>query len=238
MNKEYTYIDGKAIIRDENGNQKPIEYYDNLDKVLVQENVVETIEDRISHLEKAKQKYENCGIKKYKPFILIFFALEVLISPALAYFFLEATIKGSLIFGLICSCVMLPLGGLFEWINYNQLSEILKRKKGINSELVFLSEQLPKESEKLIELQKEKTTTKENKEFRVVEVDDKKALKELSTCSDLYFDLGYDMEKYYKYYKQGKLDKELGQYYNNIGIDIAKNYLEEKGTTLVKKRKK
>ena len=38
MNKEYTYIDGKAIIKDENGNQTPTEYYDNLDEVLVQEN--------------------------------------------------------------------------------------------------------------------------------------------------------------------------------------------------------
>ena len=43
MNKEYTYFNGKAIIRNENGNQPPIEYYDNLDAVLVQENVIETM---------------------------------------------------------------------------------------------------------------------------------------------------------------------------------------------------
>ena len=40
MNKGYTYIDGKVIISDENGNHTQSEYYDNLDKVLVQENVI------------------------------------------------------------------------------------------------------------------------------------------------------------------------------------------------------
>lgn len=47
MNSSYTYINGKAIIFDENGNQVPINYYNNLDDVLVQENVVETIENKI-----------------------------------------------------------------------------------------------------------------------------------------------------------------------------------------------
>lgn len=50
MNVSYTYIDGKAIIFDENGNQVPVEYYDNLDDILIQENIVETIENRINEL--------------------------------------------------------------------------------------------------------------------------------------------------------------------------------------------
>ena len=50
MNVSYTYIDDKAIIFDENGNQVQVEYYDNLDEVLVQENIVETIENRINKL--------------------------------------------------------------------------------------------------------------------------------------------------------------------------------------------
>lgn len=40
MNKNYIYMDGKAIINDEMGNQTSIEYYDNLDQVLVKENII------------------------------------------------------------------------------------------------------------------------------------------------------------------------------------------------------
>ena len=35
MNREYTYIDGKVIISDENNEKIQSEYYDNLDKVLI-----------------------------------------------------------------------------------------------------------------------------------------------------------------------------------------------------------
>ena len=36
----------------ENGNQTPIEYYDNLDEVLVQENFIETMENEIYKLKR------------------------------------------------------------------------------------------------------------------------------------------------------------------------------------------
>jgi hypothetical protein len=52
----------------------------------------------------------------------------------------------------------------------------------------------------------------------------------------LYFDLGYNGEKYYKYYLQGKLDRKLDKYYNDTGIEIAKEYLEEKGPQFVKRK--
>ena len=47
MNKDYIYINENAIVTDDNGNQRVTEYYDNLDKVLVQENIIEEIEKRI-----------------------------------------------------------------------------------------------------------------------------------------------------------------------------------------------
>ena len=59
MNKEYVYKDGKVLVIDENGNQKILDYYDNLDDVLIQENLIETmqnkeqkLERKISHLKK------------------------------------------------------------------------------------------------------------------------------------------------------------------------------------------
>jgi len=49
MNKEYVYKDDQALIIDDNDNQTVIDYYDNLDKVLVQENLIETIEKEIEN---------------------------------------------------------------------------------------------------------------------------------------------------------------------------------------------
>ena len=41
MNKGLTYIDGKVIVSDENGNHTQIDYYDNIGNVLVKENLIE-----------------------------------------------------------------------------------------------------------------------------------------------------------------------------------------------------
>lgn len=49
MNKEYIYKDGKALIIDENDNQKTVDYYDNLDEVLVQEDLIEALEEEIKN---------------------------------------------------------------------------------------------------------------------------------------------------------------------------------------------
>ena len=59
MNKEYMYIDGKVVISDENGKQTLTEYSDNLDAILAQENVIETMENRILELEKDSQFYKK-----------------------------------------------------------------------------------------------------------------------------------------------------------------------------------
>ena len=119
---------------------------------------------------------------------------------------------------------------------YRDYKKSIKKEKGINNELEFLKKQLVIEKENLDELKKDKTRNKENEEFRVVKVDDLEVLKILESWLNLYYDLGYDGEKYYKYYLQGKLDDKLGEYYNKTGINAAKRYLEEKGPTLVKSK--
>ena len=48
---------------------------------------------------------------------------------------------------------------------------------------------------------------------------------------------GINGDKYYKYYQDGKLDKKLEKYYSDTGIQLAKEYIEEKGPSLVLRRK-
>ena len=55
---------------------------------------------------------------------------------------------------------------------------------------------------------------------------------------NLLFDLGYNENKYYKYYEKGKLDKKLGKYYDEKEMEVTKEYFEEKGPTLVKRKNK
>lgn len=247
MNKEYTYFNGKAIIRNENGNQPPIEYYDNLDAVLVQENVIETMEDRISFLEEESKKYKT-DRKHYIPIFTLTMATIILASffglcsNMLTTMFTTTvdTVFGPMNEALFCAILTLPslplIGGV-EFSIYDKYIEGLKKGKGINCELEFLKKQVMEEREKLIELKKDKTISDNKKEFRVVEVNDLERLKALRSLFSLYYNLGYYDEKLYDYYQKGKLDSKLSECFNEEEIQAAKEYLEEKGPTLVKKRK-
>ncbi len=247
MNQEYTYIDGKAIISDENGKQTLIEYSDNLDDILVQENVIETMENRISELENNSKLYNR---KHYIPIILSMTALMSTIGVNLLSYFLTGNnpflssmntifgvVNNGVFNSLFYSAFFLPFGAYFEAIYYNQYRKDKRKGKGINSELEFLKKQIIDEKQTLENLKKEKKRNNEDKEFRVVKVDDKKQLQTLKQYLNLYFDLGYNEKKYSKYYQQGKLDDKLKKRYTDTGIEIAKEYLGEKGPTLVKRKK-
>lgn len=246
MNKEYIYIDGKVIVKDENGNQTPIEYYDNLDEVLVQENLIETIENQILDLENESQKLKKENKGRYLPKLLLLTALLLLvIMPALfTYLGNIGLVSTSILFGInkgvltsyLLSIVFLPIAALLDFTVYSNRKKSIKEEKGINSLLEFLKNRIVIEKENLVKLKQEKSREKENKEFRVVKVNDLEMLKIFRNNMELYFDLGYNGNKYYKYYQQNKLDAKLDKYYNDKGIEIAKKYLEEKGPTLVKRR--
>lgn len=249
MNKEYTYIDGKVIVEDENGNKKVREYNNKLDKILVQENIIETMEDQILILEEESKFHKKNNPKRYIPIMFPLGILTVAIVPSLlvnladnanVYATIVNTVLGPMskatAFTLSMSVASIPVVSFFEWLFYDQYKSSKKREKGVNSELEFLKKQIIIEKEKLASLQKEKTNEESKKEFRVVKVNDLQTLQDLRYHLNLYYDLGYNREKYYKYYLHGKLDKKLDKYYNDTEIEIAKEYLEEKGPQLVKRK--
>jgi len=250
MNKEYTYIDGKAIIKDEMGNQTPIEYYDNLDKVLVQENLIESMQNEIKKLEEESKEYKKNSKKRYIPIILPLGSLITIFGvPALFYLFgytniyssTISTIFGSMNETLLYSSVFyvlsLPITGIIEYNMYCVHKNFKKEEKGINSKLEFLKKQIVIEKQYLNQLVKNKSNENDNQQFRVVKVNDLQALRNLKSCLELYYDLGYNDEKYYKYLEEGKLNDKLSKYYTEDSVEVAKEYLKEKGPTLVKKKK-
>ena len=50
MNKKVIYYDGKVLVEDENGNEREVVSCDNIDDILVQENLIETIQNVINAL--------------------------------------------------------------------------------------------------------------------------------------------------------------------------------------------
>ena len=249
MNKEYTYIDGKVIVEDENGNKTVREYNNKLDEILVQENVIEAMEAQILILEEENKIHKKNNPKHYIPIILPIGLLTIAIAPSVILSLVEGiniftttidtvfgTINKAAVSTLAMAVPTIPLVSIFELAFYNQYRDSQQKEKGVNSELEYLKKQFIIEKEKLANLQKEKTNEESKKEFRVVKVNDLQTLQALKDTLYLYFDLGYNGEKYYKYYLQGKLDRKLDKYYNDTGIEIAKEYLEEKGPQLVKRK--
>ena len=251
MNQGYTYKEGKVIVKTDKGIQEPIEYYDNLNEVLIQENLVEIIEKNILSLEKESENYKKINQKHYIPlFLPTALLMAIVAAPALAYLLgnsdvyvssvnsIFGTINEAVSLSLIFSVGLLPLGSYVELGMYRHHKNLLKKEKGINSELEFLKKQIIIEKEKLNALKTEKNRDKKEEQSRVVEVSDLELLKRLKKSLNLYFDLGYNEDAYYKYYQNGTLDANLSQDYNDAEIENAKKYLEEKGPTLTKKRKK
>ncbi len=247
MNIEYTYMDGKVIIRDENGKNTQREYYDNLDKVLAQENLIETMEKRIQELERKSASYRKYNEKLHIPIFPIF-PISVMVSiPFVSKWFTDDiffaqsidTVLGPMSKAMVASIsISLFTIPLYAGVTFITCSESIKNEQGINSELSFLSTQVEKEREVLETLQLDKSRDNESTEFRTVKVNDLEQLKRLKEYLNFYFDLGYNVKKYYKYYQQGRLDRNLPKNYGDTELQVAKQYMEEKGPSLTFKKKK
>ena len=247
MNKEYAYSDGKAIIVDEKGNQTKSEYYDNLDDILVQENLIENIENKIKQLEGERYINKSENKEHYFPLMLSMVLLAILLGNLIILaidpkMFIEKMQFGNINLGTFFNSAMLtvftPMTAIFDLGYYKKFKDAKNKDKGINSELEYLKKQITIEKQNLEKLQKDKKKNEEDKEFGVVVVDDKEKLAELKSDSDFYYNLGYNENKYFKYYQQGRLDDKLQNDYNDAEIKKVEKYLEEKGTTLVKNHNK
>lgn len=249
MNRGYAYVNGKVVVSNLIGNMRLGENYANLNDVLAQENLVETVKDKILELEKKSESYKKSNKGRYIPIFLIISAIMTTIVVPLIQWWLEGSnpfmITVNSIFGatnravismLAYSIILLPMAAYFELSTYIKRKKAKREEKGVNSELEFLKEQLVVEEQKLEELKKEKKREEEDKEFRSLEVDDSSRLDGLKELLEFYYDLGYNIEKYFRCYQQGNLSDELRKNYSNEQIEIAKKYLEEKGHTLVKRK--
>lgn len=249
MNKEYIYKDGKALIIDENDNQKTVEYYDNLGEVLVQEDLIEAMEEEIKKLEKeTRQNKKESKLSRFlwvwNPFLIFTFG-PLIMFPVISKFFGVDGLKNTSLFGTINSGTFLGLisaplfaipGSLLTTALHFKEKGLEQERRGKEIQLEYLKRNLVEQKEHLEELKSDKTNNKEQEEFYVSKVDNIEALKKLRNFLSFYYDLGYNEEKYFRYYQKGKLDSYLGKFVNDTGIQFANQHFEEKGPILVKRK--
>lgn len=201
MNKEYFYVNGKVVIEGQNGNKRLEDYSDNLDEILVQENLIETIEASIKDLEKKNHKLDDAKKKKkYIPwgFIAFFLVVSTIFSLGASYTLKLAGASFYKEIGILLASVY--VGSIFiastiTLIERKGFKNRQKYAKGIEKELEYAKKQLVLAKEKLVSLNNEKNNQKENAEFKVIKVNDVEKLKWLKENLQMYFNLGYSNNK-------------------------------------------
>lgn len=239
MNKECVYVDEKVVVSDENGNNRIIENSDKINEILVQENVVEVIEKKT--LELKEKLIKNKVSKHFIPEYFLATICGLIISDLLFKYVFKVNILTDLIIGpfnpiFLMGGIIIPAFSLFDVFKYFDYKQMKKEKQGDILEYNYLSKKLEQEKSKLEELKKEQVIISDPQEFKVEKVDDLERLKELRNKLSLYNRLGYNMNKYYRYYQAGKLEKKLSRQYDESSISEIKEYFETKDSSLVKKK--
>ena len=232
MNKEYAYVDGKVVVSDENGKLTQRDYKENIEKILVQENVVEKIEKDIKELE---EEVKNFKKEKHIKFPVV--TLSVLsLSSLVTWLALNIGLPFDLINIIFFIAIQLPLIIIGPSFDKVLIFDPLKKHNGNVSELEYLKKVQQGEKEILAEMQKEAALNKDKiEEVTSVKVDDKQIIADLKSEEYLYYDVGANLKKYYLLYKKGKLAEKLSKYYNQKGVELVTEYVEENGPRLVKK---
>lgn len=244
MNKEYFCVNNNVIVSDENGNQRVTEYYDNLDKVLIQENLIEEIEKRIIKLTSEANKYKHRIFLPILPFglvvigILHCFIYDLIFpDPFINYpYNVLGTIISSKNAALLSTTfVCLLIGGLSDINQFRYFKKDKNKGNGIAQELEYLKKRLEEEKQILSKLKEDKSKYYTEMGYAPKKVDDINKLKALRDRLSLLYDLGYNKQKYKRWYQQGILDEKLENNYSYDDIRIIKNHLKNKGKTLVKR---
>jgi len=243
MNKEYTYINGNIIVEDEKGQKKLVDYCDNFEKILVQENVIEKTEKMIADLERItlNVKPEN-KILILSPLLATLFIPSVFI-PLLFEFGGRDEIIDT-IFGkmnqskflvLAITLYFSPFSAIASALLNGMDSDRIKHAEGKKLCLNYLKKYLEVEKERLKSLQKESKTLESSSGFKTSLINDQKEIKYLDYVASLYYDLGRNLKKYTRYYAQNNSLEKLEEHINVLGYENVINILENSASKIRKK---
>lgn len=247
MNKEYIYLDGKVIVEDENGNKKLTDYQDNIQEILVQENLIETMENELKELSNVINTTKG-NEKRYVPYIVPAAIFAILIAKPVmgALFGVDTAMTIDTIFGTmnfmtpilgVTGAIIIPGATALELLSYSHYKFNKKGRRATIAKYEYLQKQLEIEKETLKKMKKNKEKNNESNEFKNGKVDDLEKLIALKSWLTFYSNLGFDTEKYYKLYQNGELEETLKRDgYSENACNCAKEFIEEKGSVLTKRK--
>ena len=255
MNTKYYISESNSIVvLDENNNSREIENIGSIKEKLIQENLIETIENRIKKLEDILVKYPDQE-KKFIPLAVIIATIS-----SLTIFFLKCILcKESFvistnffeIFNILsenftfCFPTMMTiqlLGIIIDVANHSNYIEKTNNYNADKTELEALKRILSREKNKLNQLNLD---TKNNKFYKysvnvLKSVNDKQKVDDLNKYSKCYRQVGRCLPILYEAYKKNTLNKLLQEYGFNLSkeeYEILVDYIKQNGQSIVSMKK-
>ena len=242
MNKECIYINGNVLVEDENRKKKEVQYQDNIEEVLYQENVIESIKNKRKELIYKKAEINLKLKKKSNNFFRTILISSSIISAVIIP---QTMLNTAALIGAFQAKDVVTIALLIAAITFN-VCDIASEKKekenlknetsAITCELEFLYKQLVKEKEKLEELNNNKTKENMPEGLKISEINDRNLLESIKHNLELHYNLGYNLEKYYEYLEDGILEEKINEEYSQSDVEDAIEFLEEKGFMLTRRK--
>lgn len=249
MDKGYIYVDGNCIIEDDKGNQRVESYSNKMDEILMTQNGIEQLENEYKktnkEIEKRQKQNKPNKISIYTSFLMTLtiplitqLLIKMLLGPNAAMILSQTENVLPFIKGLVIS-----MTGLFGISTvYGSYHRYKNNKKAINGEIskkLEIEKILREEKQTLEKLKQEEQKMKSDLFFYKKECCNLEQLRKIRNYLRLYYDCGYNLEKYRKYLQDGKLRKKLSKYYNEHGLELIEEYLKqtEENQTLTLKNK-
>lgn len=256
MKQDYKYENGEITAYDDKkGFIDSIEYQDNIKDIFIKENIIEQIEEDIpllkNEIENIKKHLKQLKKTVWVPVIGAF--LISLLAPVFTVYIISIAAKLSYTYvdmiGNVSLTKMLTLffcpvfsflGGLISYENYNFYKKKKKELNGKITEVNLLEKDLTEEKESLEILKQDKRKDKEEeiKNNPKQKIDNITYLNCLKDLRALYYDIGYNEQKYIKYYYKNILNKKMKKYYYDESIEIIEKEIQEKVKRLTKEKKK
>ncbi len=246
MNSIYSCLgNNKVLVTNENGKQRIVENYDNINEILIEENVIESIQNKVNELEEKNKKYEKINKKRYIPIMVI---ISIFVTKVIFPMFFGAidlnnfTFYNDVIqFDEMClllnfSTISLATGldiGTFIQHKKNQ-----KKEKGIKSELEYLNKCLKKEQKKMQKMFDKGKRLENSKRFCNFTVRSSDKIDDINRYLEFYYNIGYNSDKYYNYYLNGNMEEILQKKYTDEDSILVNEYFKNQSNSHVKKKVK
>ena len=244
MNKEYFIKDDRVHVQNEKGETKYIPNYDNLDELLVEENIVESIEKKIEEQEALKKDLKT-NISHFNENVIN--GIVITIMPFIASLILKLfgiNISSlNTIFGEVSAPVytagLIAIGSIVRTI-YDAIKDHVTNKHnkeiidGANLSLDYLYTVHLEEELKLNRLNKYKKEITNSNNKEKTKIVDSPRIKEIENAKVVNFKLGKKFMKYYRSYLSGTLHFVLEKEHDINNMDLYYDLIEEYGPKLVK----